>query len=347
MKSHDIRSLALLVTVAVVALAPLGAGAQPFGAWTLWERPSTGYVEIPHSAALNPTGQITIEGWVDVSDAGGCSTIIGKGFQSAWWVGVCGTQLRSYLRGFGSSRTSGVIDQPGWHHFAVTFDGATRCHYVDGIESACYFEPGPLSTNGQPVRIGSDVDYAPFSPSGSINEIRLWNVARTQAQLRQTINVPLTAPQPGLVAVWSDGGPFDALGIHDGAIVGTVPALTFPVTALPCANTATSLCLHDRFIVTVRWETASDDGQGTLTPLVSVQSGVFWFFNPTNWELMVKVLNGCAINNRWWVFSAATTNVFYRMEVFDQLGGANKVYFNYAGPPAPAVTDTNAFATCP
>jgi len=32
-----------------------------------------------------------------------------------------------------------------------------------------------------------------------------------------------------------------------------------------------------------------------------------------------------ALGNRWWVFSAATTNVFYRMEVFDQVGGAQKI----------------------
>jgi len=33
--------------------------------------------------------------------------------------------------------------------------------------------------------------------------------------------------------------------------------------------------------------------------------------------------------------------------VFDVRAGVNKIYFNYPGPPAPAVTDTNAFATCP
>ena len=30
---------------------------------------------------------------------------------------------------------------------------------------------------------------------------------------------------------------------------------------------------------------------------------------------MAKVLNGCSINNQWWVFSAATTNVFYQLYV--------------------------------
>lgn len=61
----------------------------------------------------------------------------------------------------------------------------------------------------------------------------------------------------------------------------------------------------------------------------------------------VKVLNACVLNDRIWVFSAATTNVFYRLEAFDVQAGVNKIFFNYPGPPAPAVTDTSAFATCP
>ena len=62
---------------------------------------------------------------------------------------------------------------------------------------------------------------------------------------------------------------------------------------------------------------------------------------------MVKTVNACGFNNRYWAFSAGTTNVFYRLEVLDVRAGVNKIYFNYPGPPAPAVTDTAAFATCP
>ncbi len=64
-------------------------------------------------------------------------------------------------------------------------------------------------------------------------------------------------------------------------------------------------------------------------------------------EVMVKAINGCSLNDRHWIFFAATTNIFFRLQVTDTLGGAQKIYFNYAGPPAPAVTDTSAFATCP
>jgi len=337
-----------LVLGLLVALAlPLTVRAQPFGAWSIFDGDPANYYQIPHSPALNPTGAITIEGWVNVSSTGGCRDLIGKGYASAWWVGICGNTLRSYLRGNTSGRDAGVIGQTGWHHFAVTYNGAQRCHYIDGEIAGCWAEAAPLTTNTQPVRIGSDVDYSGFPTDGTINEIRLWNVARTTAQIRSTINVPITAPQPGLVAVWANGGPLDVVGVHDGVLHGTVPKLTFPVTALPCSSTTNFLCVRDRFVVTTKWRTTTSSGNGTVAPLATFQSGIFWFFNVTNWEVMVKVLDGCSINNRYWVFSAATTNVFYRMEVLDQLAGVNKVYFNYPGPPAPAVTDTGALATCP
>ena len=63
---------------------------------------------------------------------------------------------------------------------------------------------------------------------------------------------------------------------------------------------------------------------------------------------MVKAIDGCPLNNRYWLFTAATTNVFFRMAVYDIHAGSQKIFFNYPGPPAPAVvTDTSAFATCP
>ncbi len=61
----------------------------------------------------------------------------------------------------------------------------------------------------------------------------------------------------------------------------------------------------------------------------------------------VKVLDGCAINQRHWVFAAATTDVAYTLRVRDTASGGRKTYTNRQGVAAPATTDTSAFATCP
>ena len=63
-------------------------------------------------------------------------------------------------------------------------------------------------------------------------------------------------------------------------------------------------------------------------------------------EVLVKVLDGCAINHRFWVFAATTTNVAYVLRVTDTETGQVREYENPLGKPADAITDTAAFATC-
>ncbi len=339
----------LLVSFALAAASPLRA--QPYGAWMVFTG-AEGYIEIADNPALNPTSAFTFETWVSISDrsGGGCSNIAGKGYTTAWWVGICGTTLRSYLRGTSSIKDGGTLDS-GWNHIAVTFDGANRRHYINGEIVATFPETAPLTTNTSAVRIGSDVNYPNHSPIGAIDEVRLWNVARTTDQIRSTINEPISTATPGLVAVWSlDANGNDVVGGHNGSITGTMAFLNGAVAA-SCSPTATSLCFEGRFAVSATFETTSTPpgthGNGTVVPGASTNSGLFWFFGPDNWELLVKELNGCGLNSRRWIFSAATTNVHYRLTVTDVTHGVTKVYFNYQGISAPAVTDTDALSVCP
>ncbi len=350
-----------LLAVVLVAVCADGARAQPFGAW-LTSSPgfptSSGFVQVPANAALTPSAALTVEAWVAISNsttAEDCRSIVGTGYQHNWWLGQCtiGGQptLRSYLKGGLSVQNGGIIPRGVWTHVAVVFTGTQRRHYINGELAATFAETGPLPGGGSDLQIGSDVNWL-HSPNGAIDEVRLWNVARTTAQIRSAINVRIHAPQAGLVAVWPlDGNGNDVVGGHNGTLMGTgVGFLTSPV-ALDCGTTTTSaLCLNSRFSITAQYRTNPTPGTPTdgnaHVVVAGPNSGIFWFFGSDNWEILVKSINACTLNDRYWVFSAATTNVFYRLEVTD-VHGAQKIYFNYPGPPAPAVTDTDAFATCP
>jgi hypothetical protein len=73
--------------------------------------------------------------------------------------------------------------------------------------------------------------------------------------------------------------------------------------------------------------------------------GQFWFFDNDNLALTLKVLNGCAINDRYWVFAGGLTDVQFRLTVDDTKGdGATQ---EYVPTPAAPIIDTDAFATCP
>ncbi len=117
----------------------------------------------------------------------------------------------------------------------------------------------------------------------------------------------------------------------------------------PCVAGPNTLCLNnDRFRVAVQWlDFNGNSGLASVASCGTADSGLLYFFEPSNWEMLVKVLDGCGFNNRYWVFFAATTNLGYQMTVTDTLTNAQKTYSNPVGIPSPAVTDTMAFATCP
>jgi hypothetical protein len=118
--------------------------------------------------------------------------------------------------------------------------------------------------------------------------------------------------------------------------------------AAACADQPDALCLAgDRYAVTVDWRSANDGGSAQVAPLGSDDSGIFYFFDPNNWEMLVKVLDACAVNGHRWVFAAATTDVEYTLRVTDTVTGEAKEYSNALGNRAPAITDTGAFACQP
>ncbi len=116
-----------------------------------------------------------------------------------------------------------------------------------------------------------------------------------------------------------------------------------------CVPAETNLCLNQgRFRVEATWTTPA----GLTGPARAVEetddSGLFWFSNPSNLELLVKVLDGCARDHpRYWFFAAGATNLGVSIEVIDTETGAVSNYFSPVGQRFEAITDTAAFATCP
>ncbi|HVT59714.1 MAG TPA: right-handed parallel beta-helix repeat-containing protein [Thermoanaerobaculia bacterium] len=155
---------------------------------------------------------------------------------------------------------------------------------------------------------------------------------------------------------------FAAFAASLAATAGDAPAKALPIdrVALSAAATAcpagpTALCIDDqpgdrRWQVTVSFHTAQGggfSGSGNAVPLVSLgvaHGGLFWFFSGDNPEILVKVLNGCAVNRQFWVFYGATTNVGFTIEVTDTRTGRGKSYANQDGAAAPPLQDTAAFS---
>ncbi|HSF43775.1 MAG TPA: ELWxxDGT repeat protein [Thermoanaerobaculia bacterium] len=110
-----------------------------------------------------------------------------------------------------------------------------------------------------------------------------------------------------------------------------------------CAPSSTRLCLNgSRFAVEIAWKDfEGHTGTGKAVELTS-DTGWFWFFDPANVEVVLKVLDGTPVNGHHWVFYGALSNVEYTVTVTDTETGEVNTYRNLSGRLA-SVADTQAF----
>jgi len=117
--------------------------------------------------------------------------------------------------------------------------------------------------------------------------------------------------------------------------------------SLPCLAGETTLCLQGgRFLVRALYETAAGARGFGQSIELSPDSGGFWFFAEDNFELLVKVVNGCDWNGRFWIYAAGLTDVEVRLVVTDTWTGAVETYTNPQGTAFVPVQQIEQFATC-
>jgi hypothetical protein len=122
---------------------------------------------------------------------------------------------------------------------------------------------------------------------------------------------------------------------------------TSPVAGAPgCVPSTSSACLqHRRFEVEATYDATLLGGSaGAATPsLESDQSLKFSFFEPTNLELFLKVIDGCAYNGHYWVFVSGLTNAGVSLRLTDRVTDAIYTYDNPAGQAFVPRLDIEAF----
>ncbi len=123
------------------------------------------------------------------------------------------------------------------HHLAATFDGDTLRAFVDGALAAqAAWGLGSVYYGAEDVLIGAQNFGAGFLRrfDGFIDDVRVWDHARTPAQIATAMNCRLSGTEPGLVSYWT----FDASDLsdatghgHTGAVGGLAGSLTYAALA--------------------------------------------------------------------------------------------------------------------
>ncbi|HWQ84678.1 MAG TPA: LamG-like jellyroll fold domain-containing protein, partial [Anaerolineales bacterium] len=163
------------------------------------------------NAVIPASGDFTVECWA-VSDAPGTlREILSQGSGgNAFYLGSENGRIRA---GDGWSDTGIAFPVSGWHHFAVVKSSTNTLLFVDGILQAVKGASIPNPVASTPLRIGRQYGSYGEYWRGSIDEVRIWNVARTPAAILNTMSTRLGGSEAGLVGYWHfDQGPATTSG---------------------------------------------------------------------------------------------------------------------------------------
>ena len=105
---------------------------------------------------------------------------------------------------FSSYMAKDVIATPGWHHIAVTFDGTNYILFLDGSQIHTYTGAAGKTPLNTPIK------YIGLNLQGKIDEVRMWDVARTESEIKADMDKRLTGTESNLVAYY----PMDVNGAY-------------------------------------------------------------------------------------------------------------------------------------
>lgn len=167
-------------------------------------------VSSPSSAPLDGFADFTLECWfrADVVGNFGQPTLLNKlGPTSfSYWLGLLNGKYYFWLNNVAVLQvTSGMPDvRDGvWHHAAAVRAGSAVTLYLDGSAVGVGSFAPPLPVGSTSFAAGRRADAAfPQFLKGSMDEIRVWNVARTQAQIQAHRLTALAGNDAGLVGYW-------------------------------------------------------------------------------------------------------------------------------------------------
>ncbi len=139
---------------------------------------------------------MTLEAWVNPSVVSNAwQDVIYKGNDNYYLEGTSGNGGVPAMGGtFGGSDVAlngtGALPANTWTHLAATYDGTTMRLYVNGVQVASQAQTGAIATSTNPLQIGGDSLYGQFF-QGTIDEVRIYNVALTAAQIQTDMNTPV------------------------------------------------------------------------------------------------------------------------------------------------------------
>lgn len=220
---------------------------------------TSSYVGVNYYSQLQTTTGITVEAWVNTS---AWKTPIYKGTvvstgnntgQNNGWdlrVGDGGkAEFNIAIGGNWVTTTTAAIMQLGqWYHLAAVYKGDSVIVYINGVMQAASPATGNITALATTTKLyfGSSPGFAGRNYAGKIDEVRVWDYARTKLQIDNNLCNEITAPQTGLVAYFKTNEgtgttTANSAGVGTGGTLYNLPAASWINTNFNCTLSAPDL----------------------------------------------------------------------------------------------------------
>jgi hypothetical protein len=211
MKSRLHFACVAVLTLLVSSAADPARGQSPLGNAMSFNGTNQ-YVSVGNFGNIMPTTEVTVEFWADTAKFAGQSAFQlapddgNNRFNVHLNYGNSYTSALTYWD-FGNIITGGRLDAScppnsisNWVHYAMVASqsGNYMRIYTNGVLQASQTGMTPFTRGNYSLQIGGPN----FPYAGSLDEFRVWSVARSQAQIQATMNTPLTGFESGLVVYY-------------------------------------------------------------------------------------------------------------------------------------------------
>jgi len=204
---------------------------------------STDYIDMEDAVDLN-SSEFTISAWINRESGSNNTSILSKRnepFTEGYDFKISSSgRLNVIWENGGSTQqlsSTQPIPEDEWHHVAIIYGSGTATLYIDGVRDSSFSRTAPIPTT-QSFYIGAANKNTPTAFfRGNIDEVRIWDVALTEDQLRFVMNQEIENNSS-----FVGGSYFISRGItptkND---IGTVPwsslAAYYPMTRYTYTNT--------------------------------------------------------------------------------------------------------------
>ena len=162
------------------------------------------FVTLNNESNFDFTNQMTVEFWMNSNvmpeqwDA-----LVVKG-DNSWRVALTetGTVAFTGTNAFSDFFSLTSVTDGNWHHVAVTYDGANAKIYIDGSLESQSVGSANISNSTYTVSLGENLQMTGRKYTGNMDEVRIWNTARTIDQINASKNCELQGNETGLIAYY-------------------------------------------------------------------------------------------------------------------------------------------------